>query len=580
MSRRRRGRAPAAAEPPPRAFPWAWAVFGAALFARLLYWRATPDASWPHSAGFKGDALLWLEYARAVVGGAPFELDLPIHPPGAGYLLAMLWGGSGGFALAKAAWCAMGAAAAGLFTSAAVRAFGVVPGAAAGVVMAASTSLLVLTTSLNGETPYLLLVAAAFRVLPGPEAAPRWPRLLCWGALSGAACLFRVEHGLFAALAAAFLVVRVFRAAGPRAAAAAAALAALGFAAPLVPWHVHAWREVARFNTVKPPAAPPVRALLDALRTLPWDPEARARLEAVPAFTRDHTEAFVAATLAHRGRTRVRAADLAIVEEAFGYAPRPLAPRPFVSLYGPLNFALASHPDAGPGFGHAALDQPPPLRGGATAYPAMLVGGLPPRDLSFTYPPHLALVNDGYAAGLRWLAADPARAARRGALRLAQFWAGAATTVTGYGLPAGLSGPRAAVDIVVADGWAASLWRIALLAAAAAGVAAARRIPALYPWVAFLAVKAIAAAFFFGYARLGASAAPSVAVLVGLAFARWAARPGSGKALRLALAALVAIEAVRFVHRPGLALDGEVVGAQRDPIAAADHAPHRLRVVP
>ena len=580
MSRRRRGRAAAADAPPPRAFPWAWAVFAAALAARLLYWRATPDASWPHSAGFKGDALLWLEYARAIVTGASFELGLPIHPPGAAYLLAVLWGGSGGFAFAKAAWCAMGAASAGLFTSAAVRAFGVVPGAAAGVVMAASTSLLVLTTSLNGETPYLLLVAAAFRVLPGTDANPRWTRLASWGALSGAACLFRVEHALFVGLAAAFLAVRVLRGAGARAAAASVAWAALAFAAPLVPWHVHAWGEIARFNAERPPAAPPVRALLDALRALPWDPEARARLDAVPAFARDHTEAFVAATVAHRGGTRVRAADLAVVEEAFGYAPRPLAPRPFVSLYGPLNFALASHPDAGPGFGHAALDQPPPLRGGASSYPAMIVGGLPPRDLSFTYPPHLALVNDGYARGLRWLAGDPGGAARRGAARLAQFWSGAATALTGYGLPAGLSGPRAAVDIVVADGPLASAWRIVVLAACVFGLAAAWRIPALYPWVAFFAVKAIAAAVFFGYARLGASAAPAVAVLVGLAFARRAARPGSERGLRFALAALVAVEAARFVHGPGLALDGESVGARRDPVAASDHADHHLRVVP
>jgi hypothetical protein len=580
MSRRRRGRAPAAAAPPPRVFPWPWAVFAAALAARLLYWRATPDAAWPHSAGFKGDALLWLEYARAIVTGAPFELGLPIHPPGAAGLLAVLWGGEGGFALAKAAWCVMGAAAAGLFTSAATRAFGILPGACAGVVMAASTSLLVLTTSLNGETPYLLLVAAAFAVLPGADAAPGPPRLLAWGALSGAACLFRVEHALFVALVAAFLAARATRARGIAAAAAALAVAGVGFVAPLLPWQLHAWRAVARFNTEVPAPAPPVRALLDALRGLPWDPEARARLDAVPAFTRDHTEAFVAATVAHRGGARVRATDFAVVEEAFGSAPRPLAARPFVSLYGPLNFALASHPGAGPGFGHVALDQPPPLAGGASAYPAMLVGGLPPRDLAFTYPPHLALVNDGYAMGLRWLAADPKRAARRAAERLGHAWSGAATALTGYGLPAGLSGTRAAVDIVVADGWAAALWRIAVLFAGAAGLAAGRRTPALFPWLAFLAVKALAAALFFGYARLGASAVPVVAVLLGLAAARWIARPGTERGLRLALVALLAVEAVRFLHGPGLALDGDAAGPRHDPVAASDHESHHLRVVP
>src|SRR5688500_16826494 len=103
MSRKRRERI-ASAEPPPRPFPWPWAVFAGALLIRLLYWRATSDASWPHSAAFKGDAILWADYARALRAGVPFELGLPIHPPGTAYLIAAFWDGSGGFALLKALW--------------------------------------------------------------------------------------------------------------------------------------------------------------------------------------------------------------------------------------------------------------------------------------------------------------------------------------------------------------------------------------------------------------------------------------------------------------------------------------------
>ncbi len=580
MSRRRRARAPAAAAPPPRPFPWAWAVFASALVARVAYWRATADAAWPHSAGFKGDALLWLEYARALVTGTPFELGLPIHPPGTAYLLAALWEGSGGFGFAKAAWCVMGAAAAGLFTSAALRAFGATPGAIAGVVLAASTSLLVLTTSLNGETPYLLLVAATFRVLPADDPTPSRARILAWGALSGTACLFRVEHALFVALVVAFVAFRALRARGAAASAAALLLAAGGFAAPLVPWHVAAWRAVARFNSEPPPPAPPVQSLVASLRHIPWDPGARALLERVPAFTRDHTEAFVVATVAHRGGTRVREADVRLVEEAFGSFPRPLAARPFVSLYGPLNFALASHPAAGPGFGHAALDRPPPLAGGPSSYPAMIVGGLPPRDLAFTYPPHLELVNDGYAMGRRWLAADPPRALRRAAARAVHFWAGAATTVTGYGLPAGLSGTRGAVDMVVADGWLAAAWRVAVFILCMAGLAVSWRLPALFPWTALLAVKAAAAVLFFGYARLGATAVPAIAVLAGLALARRLGPRAGDRPIRVVLAALVAVEVIRMLHGPALALDGTPATTRRDPVPLADHESHRLRVVP
>lgn len=580
MSRRRRAHA---AAPELRApVSWPWIVFGAALAIRLLYWRATDDAAWPHSAAFKGDALLWLEYARSLREGRPFELGLPIHPPGTAYLVAALWDGSGGLGLLKAAWCAMGAGAAALFTAAIARGFGRPAGAVAGVVMAAATGLLMLTTSLNGETPYLALVAAGFWLVPGMDAPPGRIRLAAWAALQGAACLFRVEHVLFVALALAFIAVRGARAASLGRAAATVLIAAVSFALPLVPWHRSAWRAIERFNTEKASAEEPVRRVLDALRGIPWDPGARAHLEALPAFTRDHTEAFIAATVAHRGGTRVRDADFAVIEEAFGPAPRPLRPRPFVSLYGPLNFALANHPDASAGFGHAALDVPPPLAGGPSAYPAMLVGGLPPRELAFTYPPHLALVNDGYAMGMRWLAADPLRAARRAGERLARFWAGAATGLTGYGLPAGLSGTRYAVDITLADGGVAAAWRALVLVACAAGLVAAGRNPALFPWLAFLATRAAAAALFFGYARFGATAVPVVALLAGAAAARWPPSASDRRRLRAAgivLAAAVAVEALRFVHGPGLTLDGDAAGP-RDPVPADDHRDHYLRVAP
>jgi hypothetical protein len=579
MSRRRRERLPAAAAAP---FPWPWAIFGAALAIRLLYWRATADSAWPHTAAFKGDALLWLEYARALREGQPFELGLPIHPPGTAYLVAALWTGSGGFGLLKAVWCVLGAAAAASSAAAIARAFGAMAGAIGGVVMAGSSGLLMLSTSLNGETPYLALVAAGFWLLPGAEDVPAAPRVAAWAALQGVACLFRVEHVLFVVTVLAFMAVRALRHGSLRRAAVVVAVAAGAFVAPLVPWHISAWRAVARFNDEPPVASAPVRRVLEQLRGVAWEPAARARIDALPAFIREQHEAFVAATVVHRGRMRVREADLQVLEEAFGADARPLRRRPFISMYGPLNFALASHPDATAGFGHAALDIPPPLAGGPGAFPAMLVGGLPPRELAFTYPPHLALVNDGYAIGWRWLASDPIRAARRAVTRLARFWAGAATTLTGYGLPAGLSGTRYAVDITVADGWVASAWRIVLLAACLAGLAAGCRQPALYPWLFLLLTKAAAAVMFFGYARLGATTIPVVALLVALALERWWPARTEGRRRRAAgtaLAVLVAIEAVRCLHQPGLTLDGDAVG-QQDPVARADHVDHQLRVVP
>jgi hypothetical protein len=397
--------------------------------------------------------------------------------------------------------------------------------------------------------------------------------------VQGLACLLRVEHVLFVVLAVAFLAARAARV-SPRRAAPLLAIVIIAFTLSLAPWHAAAWRAVASFNETPPPTPPPVRQVLDQLRGIPWDPAARARVAALPAFTRDLGEAFVVATVAHRGGTRVREADVGVLEEAFGTAPRRLRPHPFVSLYGPLNFALANHPAAGVGFGHAALDVPPPLAGGAGAYPAMLVAGLPPRDLAFTYPPHLALVNDGYAIAGRWIAADPGRAAGRVVARLGRFWAGAATMISGYGLPAGASGTRHAVDITIASGGIATAWRIALLAVALAGLAASWRRAALYPWLFLFASRAAAAMAFFGYARIGATAIPVVALLIALAVERWVRRDWETGGRRLAiraLALLLAVEAARWLHHPGLALDGAPAGPH-DPVPSADHSDHELKV--
>jgi len=137
------------------------------------------------------------------------------------------------------------------------------------------------------------------------------------------------------------------------------------------------------------------------------------------------------------------------------------------------------------------------------------------------------------------------------------------------------------VDITVSDGWIASAWRIVVLAASVAGVAAGWRRAALYPWVFLLVTKAAAGVVFFGYARLGATSIPVVALLVALAIERWWPARDDGRRRRaagVALATMVAIEAVRCLHHPGLALDGDAAGPQ-DPVPSADHRDHQLRIV-
>jgi hypothetical protein len=551
------------------------AVFAAALALRVLFIRATPDRAWPHGVFLKGDAGLWVEYARALLAGRPFELDLPIHPPGTAYLMAGLWDGrDAGIAGLKIIWALLGALVVLLVYVAALRSFGILVAAIAACACAASTGLLILSGSLDGETPYLVLAAGTLCLFESLRAGPRPAVLALWSSLHGLACLFRVEHALFYALFLAFVALR-WRPGALRVLK-GLAVSVVFFALPLVPWHLSAWESVRTFNT-EPSAADPsqnvVRRVAESLSWMPWDEAARAERERLPAFARDAASAFVAATVLHRGGAEVRGGDLRILDEAFGYRPRPLGRTPFVSLYGPLNFALANHPRARGGFTRAALEDLPPLTADPARYPPMLVHGLPPPDLSFVYPPHVRLVNEGYAMGWRWLRArGTAGAVGHAWGKLRVTWSGAALGFTGFDLPLGAPRWRRAVDLAVPDpGWRTAAWSSLLLTACGLGLAAGWRQPALWPWILFLSSKVAVSAAFFGYARQGAAVFPVVALLVALAAWRWAPSAGGRSPGRIArgaafvLLAALAVEAVRAVHPPALRVDGR-------PLEAGDSA--------
>jgi hypothetical protein len=549
-------------------------VFAAAFAARLLFIRATPDRAWPHGVFFKGDAGLWIEYARALLAGRPFELDLPIHPPGTAYLIAFVWDGRadtiGGL---KVFWALLGALVVLLVYVAALRSFGLAVAAFAAAACAASTGLLVLSGSLDSETPYLVLAVASLCLFEDLRDRPRWTVVAGWSALHGSACLFRVEHALFYALFLAFVAALWRRGAGDAGRVLkGVAVSLVFFALPLVPWHGAAWTSIRRFNTeplADDPSQSVVRRVAESLSWMRWEDAARAERDRLPAFARDAASAFVAATVLHRGGREVRAVDLRILDEAFGYRPRPLGRAPFVSLYGPLNFALANHPGAQGGFSRAALEDPPPLVAQPGPYPPALVQGLPPPDLSFVYPPHVRLVNEGYALGWGWLRARGAAGSLAHASRkLRLFWSGASLGFTGFDLPLGLPRLRRAVDLAVPDpGWVPAAWSAALLIACVAGAAAARGRPALYPWLLFLASKVAVTVAFFGYARQGAAVFPVVAVLAALAAARWIPSPAGWPPGRIARAAFVALmagvaaEGARALHPPALRVDGRALDA-------------------
>jgi hypothetical protein len=524
--------------------------------------------------------------ARTASSGCPATISRPAEASGLLFL--------------KLAWSVFGAATVALFFLAVLRSFNYRVAVVAALAAAASTGLIILSTSLNNETPYLLLVITSFTLWEPIRRRPRLRVPLAWCVLHGLACLIRVEHVLFFALVSAYLVWAWARLpdqefAWKSSLARGGFMLAL-FILPLIPWQLHIWSQISQFNQepllTSGATEQAYQQLENLLRDFPWTEKAVQERETLPAFCRRPNVNFIAATVAMRGGSEVTAGDFQIIEEAFGSRPEPIGAYPFVAMYGPLNFHLANNSEASGGFKRAPLEVPPPLAGGPSRYPAFLIMGLPSPDLAFTYTPHLEIVNHGYRLGLDWILGNPGKYLKLAVRKIEIFWSGFTLEFTGYNLPLGLSGVRRSVDLVVPEsGAAVALWRWAGLAVVLLGLWLGRREEALVPWLLFLATKVITTLGFFGYAREGAVVIPVLALLLGLLAVRglprlagFTTRISAAPSIRrwlwvgcvLALL-LTAIEGSRWLSRPVVTLDGRESGTG-DPFPEPDYEDRWLEV--
>ncbi|MBL8751876.1 MAG: hypothetical protein JNK15_01140 [Planctomycetes bacterium] len=536
-------------------------VFG--LVLRLVFQAATPDGGICWHIGFQGDAPVWQDLAARLAHGVDdFEFQVPYRPPGMTYGLAFLWDGEGATVWpVRLLFAALGALTPVLLVLLLRRHVPPMVAWGTGLVCACASNLLLASSGLHVETPYLVLVLLT--LFDQQRLVERGGSVVAlrWGALHGLLCLLRAEHVL--SIAALGFVAWRTRVPWRR-----LVLAVVGAALPLVPWQLHANALVAAFNAGEPTLPP---------SQVPWRADALAKLRELPSFQQGPMFRFVGDTVQVRGRSEVRVEDLEVIREAFGVYPEPLRPQ-FVALQGGMNFWLACVPEGDGGLSGEPWNRPPPLAGGAARYPRWLRDDIP-RGGKFSpnYPPHLDVFLHGYARGFAELAADPWGAMVRTAKKVWRGLGGATGGLGGAAMPIGLSGVRRPVDMVLAEGVWAGLWRVGVLGLALAGLWRMRRIDALWPLVAFAASRLFVVAAFFGHARFGVLCLPVVALGAVAMLHTFASRTGRERQLlRLGVAALVLLFALDLVRLRGVDVEVDGRPFTQAPGGDADHRTHTI----
>lgn len=478
---------------------------------------------------YEGDAIVFARWAEAVSAGraADFNSGLPFYPPAVAYLIAWLTPARAApdFVALKVGWCVMSAAAVAFAYLAFAAEFGRRVATIAATMGVFSFGLAQAATSVNADSPYLLLVVLLVLAAQRLAARPSWVIGATFGLLNGLANLFRPEHTLLFLLLLAWIVWRWRPWLAPRSTAstsprpAALLVTVVVFMLTLAPWSVHATRANIRYNTTA--AFTPDYDRMAA----PWSPDARAFFDALPEFCKRELGAYLEDAVARRGLDRVTADDLRSVLLAdFGHVPEPVRAFTLVASSGPIAFALANHPAAGGGFSKAALDS----------------RFNPDPDINLALPTHLYLYNHGLSAGWALIAADPAASVRNVVHKLSNFWSGVTPGLTARNVPIGRDGRRRAVDLLTHEPGAAIAWRWTLTAAILIGVglAVARRRGA--PWLIVIASKLVVTVLFFGYARQAVSILPAfhlmAAIAIDAAITRLRVPPRVG---RLAAAAIL-----------------------------------------
>lgn len=472
----------------------ALALSVAACALRVLFLISIEERGWPHSALYEGDAPVWIEWARALRAGQPFEFDLPVRAPGMAFLIEALGGDlAAPFTGLKLLSCAMGAATVGLFFVALRAHVSRRAATIAALLLALSFGQLELATSLNNEAPYLLLVVGALAIHVWTRERRSPALALGLGVVHGLANLLRSEHVAFVALLLGLELVRARAELGRTLA--RAALSAAGLLLVSLPWILRSHAALERFNTYEPRAVP-----WEGARP-PWSAAARAGLHELPAFCREGLFLMLSDRARRAGARSVERADLdSLLDETFGYRPEPLGAWTLSSAKGRLDLALANELTGDGGFSRAALadafDEDPPF--------------------SFGRPSHLRLWLHGHEVAWRAIREQTGRWIALVGRKLARFGDGLCGGLGAQNLPMGMALSRAPIDLAVARERSLA-WQLAWLVTACVGASIALRRDVGSEWLLWLAFKLLVTVAFYGYARQGVTAQLALHALVALA---------------------------------------------------------------
>lgn len=469
---------PTSAKTPPTELVWALGLSLLAWLHRLFFLLSNRDRAWPFTIFYEGDAETFFRHARAMLAGEVYDSGIPFHPPGFPTFLAgvhrLLGAGEPSAAVphlqVKLVLAAVASLGVGLLYLLVRPYLGHLAALVTALLAGWHFGLEVIAIAPVSEGLYLTLLLLALlvwsRKLEHPLAAPEarggpWWGLLL-GLLGGVLCLVRAEAALPVSI-----------------------LLGIGL------WG--AWRQ--RQGGLWRALAPWLLVLIGwGLALVPWTLRNARTLEAA--------NQRLGPTLAE-----------------------PLPTFVPLTLYGPLNLALANHAEADGTFSRN-----------------LLASRAQTGQLHLDDPEHLRMFLHGDKMAREWILDHPGDYARLVMRKWAIFGRAASLGFTQWNWPGGLAGQRRPVDLFTPRSLL-GLWLV--LPALAGLVLCLRGAPPARHWAVLVLLLTAAGLFttalFFGYVRQGLLLVPFWLTFVAQAVAALLERAGRRGLAGLAAVALLVL---------------------------------------